>query len=500
MRLSRRSLLLGLGALPASARAGGVADEPGTADVIAYGARGDGVTDDGRAIQEAIDSGLPLLRFPPGRYLCRRPLVPRSGQAWRGDGAAVSVLLQPQTSPPPPFNLVERRGTLEEVSFNDLGFIGNGRRHTGSGGDGQRGFAVYVRGAQRGIAFQSCRFSGFGGGRGGGGGIAMGPLPHSTPQALEDITVAGCVFAGNANVPGIYLAAGGQAGARRHGIRLAGNRFAGVPAGTRPQNCIYVLADGAAARIANVVVADNVFDIADAVDACIELNWVDGFTIAGNIMTFAGAVRGSSGILLRDGCRGGSVTGNSLRDASGEQVVAIDLVNFADPGTIEDVAISGNTVLGFTWRGIAVDRGSRGVVVSGNRLSGGGRLLAEAVRLADAAEVLVSSNAVSDAVAPIVLAGGDGVAAGLRTVSITGNLFSRCGGDGPLITVQGTNCRARGLVVDGNRVALPRSGTTAFAGGGFAVADDNMMGANQTAGLPAVVAGEEGGWRPPPLR
>ncbi|GEM_PF-2003358 len=495
MRLSRRALPLVLGAsalIPTAVLAGSDPRVP-SADVTRHGARGDGVQDDSAAIQAAIDSGAPLVVFPAGRYLCRRSLIPRSHQTWRGEGAAVSVLVQPQDTPPPPFNLIERLGVLEDVTVSDLGFVGNGHRHMGDSGDGQSGFALYIRGLQRRLRLTGCRFAGFGGGRSGGGGVVLGPLPDSDPQGLEDITVTDCVFEDNGNVPGIYLAGGNRPGAARRNIRVQGNRFAGVRPGTRPQNCIYILSDGAATRIANVLVADNLFDIDHSVDACIELNWVDGFTISGNSMTFAGAVRGSSGILLRDGCRSGAVTGNSLRDASSEQVVAIDLQNFAHPGTIEDVTISGNVIHGFTWRGIAVDRGARGVVVVGNRVTGGERRLDEGVRIVDAHDVLVSGNAISAAVAAVMLASGTDPAAGVQTITISGNQFTNCGGKGPLIAVV-AGCNIRGLVVDGNRVAASLPGTTALAGGGFTASEGNLMGHNLIMPLTALVPGEEGGW------
>lgn len=497
MLLSRRALPLVLGAAAAASAAalayGGEVAQ--SADVTRYGARGDGVSDDSAAIQAAIDSGAALVFFPAGRYLCRRPLVPRSNQTWRGEGMAASLLVQPADDPPSaPFNLMETLGVVEDVTISDLGFVGNGRRHTERGGDGQRGFAVYIRGLQRRLCLSRCRFAGFGGGRSGGG-VVLGPRPDSDPQGLEDITVTDCVFEDNGNVAGLYLAGGSQPAAVRRNIRVLGNRFGGVRPKTRPQNCVYILSDGAETRIANVLVSDNLFDIADSADACIELNWVDGFTISGNSIAFAGAVRGSSGVLLRDGCRGGTVTGNSLRDASADQVVAIDLQNFADPGTIEDVTITGNTIHGFTWRGIAVDRGARGVVVTGNRVTGGERRLAEALRIVDARDVLVSGNAVSGAATAVMLASGDGAAAGVRTVTISGNQFTGCGGDGPLIAVQ-PGCDVRGLIVDGNRVAAPLPGTTAVAGGAFASPEGNLIGRNQTAGLAEVVPGEESGWTP----
>ncbi len=61
-----------------------------------FGALGDGATDDTAAIQRAVDAGLGLLHFPPGRYRITRPIsieLDRVGYtAIAGDGAAQIIM------------------------------------------------------------------------------------------------------------------------------------------------------------------------------------------------------------------------------------------------------------------------------------------------------------------------------------------------------------------------------------------------------------------------
>lgn len=478
MRLARRELpalaaaLVGATLLPGRASA---------ADLRDFGARGDGATDDSAAIQAAIDSGAPVLHVPAGRYLVRRSLVPRSGQAWRGEGAAASVLMLPQEALAAPFNLIHLIGRLEDFSLTDLGLAGNLATQPARGGDGQAPFALYARGAQKRITLRRCHVSGFGegpadGGRSqtGGGGVVIGPAPDSADQALEDIAILDCSFTGNGNVAGIYLCAGSKPGAARRGVRISGNRFGGVPAGTRAQNCVYVLADNAEVRISGVSIQDNRFEIEAAIDALVELNWVEGFAISGNQMIFDGGLPGSSAILLRDGCRAGTVAGNVLVERSGaDRIGGILLLNFANPGRVEEIAVSDNVLTGFRWRAIAADRGSRGVTISGNRIAGAG----EAVRVADAQDVHVTGNSVADSRHPVLIA-----AATSRDVTVSGNHFIRCGGAGGLVQLGDPGIA--GLSVGGNRASGSRDGTSALVAG--PIAADARIAGNELAGLKAV--------------
>lgn len=461
-----------------------------SASVVDFGARGDGAADDSAAIQAAADSGAATVIFPPGLYRVGRPLAPRSGQVWIGDGPEVSVLALPAENVAPPFNLIHREGATADLALVGLGFVGNVGRQAARDPEGQAAFAVYIRGALRRVRIEGCRFSAFGEKRHGkslatgGGGVVLGPSARHDDQALEDVAVENCGFFGNGNVPGVYVSGGGRPGSRRRNLRIVGNRFSGVAPDTRPQNCVYVLGGDGETRIDGVTVSDNRFDIDTYVDACIELNWVESFAVAGNTVALTGAVAHTAGLLLRDGCRGGSVTGNVFVDRSGQAMTtAIALINFQHPGVIEDVTIAGNTVRGFRWRGIAIDRGARGVVASGNRVAGAADApIAEAFRVTDVEDVLIAGNAVAEAALGVIVTPGSAPQSGARAVTVSGNQFFRCGGAGCVIDGRGA---ATGLTVSGNRVVDPSPAAQVFVRGRFAPSDGgNLAIGNFTAALP----------------
>lgn len=463
-----------------------------SASVVDFGARGDGAADDAAAIQAAADSGAAAVIFPPGLYRAGRALTPRSGQAWIGAGAEVSILALPAGNADPPFNLIHRIGVTEDLAITGLGFLGNVGGQTTRDSDGQAAFAIYIRGALRRVRIEGCRFTAFGEKRRGkslttgGGGVVLGPSARHEDQALEDVAVRNCGFFGNGNVPGVYVAGGARPGPRRRNVLIADNRFSGVAADTRPQNCVYVLGGDGETRIDNVTVSGNRFDIDTYVDACIELNWIEGFSVADNVVTLTGAVAHTAGALLRDGCRGGSVAGNVFIDRSGQPMTtAIILVNFTHPGVIEDVTIVGNTVRGFRWRGIAIDRGARGVVASGNRVAGApGAPIAEAFRLTDVEDVLVTGNAVADAALGVIVTPGDTPQSGARAATISGNQFFRCGAGGAVVDCRGA---VSGLTVVDNRVIEPSPAAQAFVRGRFTPSDGVVVAGNFAAGLPELV-------------
>ncbi|MFY7960348.1 MAG: glycosyl hydrolase family 28-related protein [Elsteraceae bacterium] len=482
--LPRRALLVASTAAAAAQAFAWRADAASAqaTDVASFGAKGDGVTDDAPAIQAACDSGAAVVRFPPGRYLVRRPLIPRSHQSWIGAGPDLSTLAFPAENLPEPFNLIHHIGLLEAFSLTSLGLEGNIGSQTTVSRDGQTSFAVYIRGQVRRISIIGCRIAHFGDGgpkgsaKSGGGGVILGPGPHQPLQALEDIVVAQCRFDGNGNVPGVYISGGHIPGEIRANLRIEGNRFSGVAPGSRPQNCVYILSDSAETRIRNVVVIGNQFDVRTDVDAMLELNWVQGFVIANNSFRFAGALPESTSILVRDGVRSGSIAGNSFVNETSERVAGVVLVNFAHPGTIEDVTITGNSIQGYGWRGISVDRGSRGVVVSANRISGDPRIMAEGIRVVDAKNVLVVGNLLSRIARPIQLGAGEGPHAGLAAVAIRGNLIVDCGGFGPLIE-DGLAAAVEVALID-NEVRDSRPGTSglvshALANGGARLAGNH---------------------------
>ena len=90
------------------------------ADVTAFGAVGDGKTDDTAAVQRAVDAGAGAVRFPKGTFRLTRPVVidlDRVGYtALSGDGVATVVM----AGPGPAFKFVgTHEGTAAPASFKE---------------------------------------------------------------------------------------------------------------------------------------------------------------------------------------------------------------------------------------------------------------------------------------------------------------------------------------------------------------------------------------------
>jgi hypothetical protein len=436
MRLSRRALALTIAAIAAAGGiglAGRLRPSPGydERNVKGFGARGDGRHDDAEALQRAIDQGGDDLWFPAGEYRLGRPLHPRSRQRWRGDGPSSSVLVYGGAPERPPFNLVHApSAALDDFSAVDLGFRGGRSRQLSHAAAGQDGFALYLRGPLRRIAIRNCRFEHFGDGRNGGGGIVLGPVPGQPFSGPGDIRVDGCVFADNGNMPGIYVSAGDHPDSDCGGIRIRDNSFSGCIGSTKVQNAIYVLGGGEGATVRHVDISRNRFDFTTFIDAAIELNWVDAFTVEANTLHFQAVMPGSTGILIRDGSAHGAIVGNIITSATAEASLrGILVLNFRHPGRIHDLVIAENVISGVSGA-IAADRGSDGVVIANNRIVGRSDREGFGIRVVDAQAVLVSGNMVAAMAQAVVVGHGDQPESALRDVVVERNRFSRCGAAG----------------------------------------------------------------------
>jgi hypothetical protein len=145
-RLSRRGLMTGVAyavAAPAASASAGLPRRPEVGRAIAhftsvldFGAKGNGVTDDTRAIRAAIAAAPKggTVWFPPGTYVVSETLQLRSGSTYRGSNPASSVIRQRDGA-----NLVavmadenyiqNRRQTCTSVQVEDLGIDGNSARN-----------------------------------------------------------------------------------------------------------------------------------------------------------------------------------------------------------------------------------------------------------------------------------------------------------------------------------------------------------------------------------
>jgi hypothetical protein len=68
----------------------------GQVSVKDFGAKGDGIADDTRALQNALDAGCgsAKLRVPAGTYNISSPLVTKCAMSTEGDGPGVSIIVQ----------------------------------------------------------------------------------------------------------------------------------------------------------------------------------------------------------------------------------------------------------------------------------------------------------------------------------------------------------------------------------------------------------------------
>ncbi len=126
---------------------------PGQVDVRAYGATGDGSTDDTAAIQAALEAtpANGTCYLPPGTYVVLAPLKPRSGTTVAGAGRRLSTL---RVGPAATGTRVLDLSGLVDVVVTSLGFDGRAHETTRSG--------VYASGrAPRNLTVRDCRFEAF---------------------------------------------------------------------------------------------------------------------------------------------------------------------------------------------------------------------------------------------------------------------------------------------------------------------------------------------------
>lgn len=468
MKIKRRDLLMALAgvvlATPLLLRKSEERSGFDHTDIRTFGAVGDGQHDDAPAIQAAINSDAAVLYFPPGTYRLGHALQPRSGQTWTGAGVAHTILRFGGDPSEAPFNLVhDAENALHDLTVQDIHFYGGRTNRLVYQKDGQAGFAFYLRGSLQSLTIRRCRFQHFGDGGNGGGGLVLGPHPNN-PDAYSpsQISIEDCFFSDNSNVPGIYLCAGSKTQAYSGAIRIRGNHFEGTAGSTRIQNSLYILGS-ATTPLRQVIISGNLFDYASPVDVGIELNWVEEFIVSANTIRFSYSVPMSSGILIRDGSKNGVVSSNILSSTTREPTLrGIAVVNFQHPQQIHNVLIKDNVLEGIS-ESIAIDRGSTGIIVSGNRISGNrserdslvpppdGRGFG--IRIVDSRDTQVTDNLISDVPYGILVGVGDRPESRLDNIFVERNRFIRCGTADAAAIMQSTELpadRLGALTISGN--------------------------------------------------
>lgn len=449
---ARRAVLAGLLTLPLAARAATT-----DSDLRDFGAVGDGVTDDSAALQRAIRDGGDRLRVPPGRYLVRQPLVLRSGQTWQGAGADQSILLTPQEPGVQPFNLLTSDTPVSDIDISDIGLKGSlvaqgTSMATLRPGDGQRPFGIYLRQGVERFSLRRCRIEGFGiPGKKIGGGIALGALPSSRTAPVAEIVIQDCLFSGNGNVPGLYIAGGGAGG---RDISVTGCRFTGVGGETPPQNAVYILGTPDA-PMTRVRVADCGFLAETPLDTGVELNWVEDFEVSDLSIRFRTGAPGAVGVLLRDGTRRGRIRRIAL-ETELPGTFGLALVDFDDAprAPIDQIDIDEITVIGPFERAIAIDRGSQNIRLRrwtiGANAAGGA---SQGLRLAACRDILAQEGQITAARYPVRFAA---QTSGIQLVRLN---LEYCGGDGPLFHRETAMTTTHNLTLADIAVLEPRPGT-----------------------------------------
>jgi hypothetical protein len=355
VRYQRYSLLDGLLPLPTDASKR-FAYRPGTGWVDAptefgtsvktFGAVGDGVTDDTVAIQAAIDSGAAALYFP-GQYLVTS-LTAKSNQVWFGDGMLRSGLIWAVANKTADMNMVVSAGDLNDFTVRSMGFKGNRASQTTQSSTGQGFNAFYLRGGSCvDVSFERCMFQEFGDKDGiGGGGVIIGALSGSG-KALENIRFADCVFKNISNVPGIYVNGASTYHTSVRNISITGCDLRVGVTGVR-QNGFYVLG-GTTTPAYNIRISDNTAQVDQSMDAVLELNYSQNFSISDNLVQATGSAS-CTPVLIRENCSFGVIANNAIHNlGTGNTATdAIALSRLTGAGVQSEIVIQGNEIIGWS--------------------------------------------------------------------------------------------------------------------------------------------------------
>jgi len=107
-------------------------------DVKAFGAVGDGVTDDSAAIQRAINSAA-CIRFSPGTYKVNQPLTLRSNRTILGNGAVIAMDSQAKATH------VFYVRNISNVTIEDLNIIGGPLDKLGAYGNASNNYIYAIQ-------------------------------------------------------------------------------------------------------------------------------------------------------------------------------------------------------------------------------------------------------------------------------------------------------------------------------------------------------------------
>lgn len=307
-------------------------------DVMAYGATGDGTTDDGVAVQDAIDAvseaGGGTLYFPPGVYAIGATVKVPSGVRLLGSGSGRSVLYAlaslPTTSP----MLKNESGDTgfdvfadSDIVLQDLTFDGGGRTFNAwDQGTNPPTYGGLSAGASRGHLVRM--------------------------YSVERFRSVNCEYRNHRSNAALVCAGGKDQ-------LIAGNWFHDNGKIDDVSPCLFVSPSFPnSTPNYNCVVTGNVFEHCDRMAARFE---VQGGTFAHNMCRDLG----EGGIHIENGgiC---TVTGNVFRDLRVTDIVGNGIeIESDDEDNDGMIAITGNVFENIGTRGVALN-GSQSVTVTGN--------------------------------------------------------------------------------------------------------------------------------------
>lgn len=348
-------------------------------DVRAFGAMGDGVTDDTIAIRTAIgrtrDGG--VVYFPAGTYLLFGPgnwgnflwLSDRRCLTFRGDGAGCSVIRRAD-GPLGDFSFLPMFifAHCEELAIEDLAIDGNGVANWGDEAETNLGIYVAAFVGCRGIRIERTRWldSRLAHVPSAHGGVALlfGDTLDADGTGCDDVAVVDNAF----DQTGLWIARG-------HRIKINNNRLTGGPR----SYSIRVAAATFGVELSDVEITDNL--IVDSNGTGIWWHAKNGETVGSRRVRIAensilrsqerGILIERSGSSARDFIvegnlvqnREGSgrlVSGRRLSDLEAAIMIlgatsrsSLDNNEFAS-SFFEDLVVRNNTVIGFRSRGITV--------------------------------------------------------------------------------------------------------------------------------------------------
>lgn len=328
-------------------------------------------------LQAALTAGKPLY-FPAGRfYISFTPLVLPAKTCIYGDSGSVSEIAWVETDSVTRGHMIEAAGDIDGLLLRNIGFVGNRPYQTTPTTTGHDLACFYLRaGSVRNVDIEGLRLSNFGDGVAtAGGGFFIGSLT-GTNKVVDNIRFYRCEFVDISNVPGIYINGDALYHSRLQNVVVDSCIFrCGV---TAHQNCVYILGPGISNQGRNVQVIRNQFIIEQPIDTAVELNFCSGFSVDDNQLVCRNAGE-CVGLLVREACIGGSVSGNTLVNSTltlTGGTAAISLTQLATSSQVH-INVLGNVIVGWAPAGAAGDgcainvgAGSQNVNVANNIIQG----------------------------------------------------------------------------------------------------------------------------------